>query len=58
MHEGMFLPAQRSVVVDFILKRTSFTKVNDDVDQIGIDRLIDNGDFIAAYPLHDVSKTP
>lgn len=50
-----FTPAIRSRIVQFILDRKRFTEVEDDDYAFGIDRLIDEGVYIAAYPLHDVS---
>lgn len=54
-HACFFTPAIRSRIVQFILDRKRFTKVADDDYAFGIDRLIDEGVYIAAYPLHDVS---
>lgn len=39
----------------FILDRKRFTLGEDDDYAFGIDRLIDQSVYIAAYPLHDVS---
>lgn len=50
-----FTPAIRSRIVHFILDRKRFTLGEDDDYAFGIDRLIDQGVYIAAYPLHDVS---
>lgn len=54
-HVCFFTPAIRSRIVQFILDRKRFTKIVDDDYAFGIDRLIDEGVYIAAYPLHDVS---
>lgn len=40
----------------FILDRKRFLMGDDDDYAFGIDRLIDEGAYIAAYPLHDVSN--
>lgn len=50
-----FTPAIRSRIVQFILDRKRFTTAHDDDYAFGIDRLIGEGVYIAAYPLHDVS---
>lgn len=50
-----FTPAIRSRIVHFILDRKRFTLGKDDDFAFGVDRLIDQGVYIAAYPLHDVS---
>lgn len=55
-HACFFTPAIRSRIVQFILDRKRFTKIADDDYAFGIDRLIDEGVYIAAYPLHDVSS--
>lgn len=50
-----FWPAQRAQIVDFILKRESFSSEGktDDVTKIGIHKLISDGIYDAAYPLHE-----
>ena len=49
--ETFFSSAQRSQMVWQILMRTSYD--DDDSDKVGIVRLLSNGVFKAAYPLHD-----
>ena len=49
--ETFFSSAQRSQIVWQILMRASYN--NDDSDKVGIVRLLSNGVFKAAYPLHD-----
>lgn len=51
-----FTPATRSRIVHFILDRTRFTPDKDDDFAFGIDRLIAEKAYSAAYPLHDVSN--
>lgn len=54
--EDFFTSSIRSRIVDFILKRKRF---NDDVSDefaFGIERLLTEGVYSAAYPLHDVSS--
>lgn len=56
----------RSLLTYEVLCRTKYSKVLDDSDEIftnpendnkiGIDRLIANQTFLAAFPLHDVSN--
>lgn len=54
-HACFFTSAIRSRIVHFILDRKRFTLGEDDDYAFGIDRLIDQGVYSAAYPLHDVS---
>lgn len=46
-------PPTRSLIVDFILSRQSFTANNKDLTKVGIQRLIEDDIYKAAYPLHD-----
>lgn len=46
-------PPARSLIVDFILSRQSFTANNKDLTNVGIQRLIEDDIYKAAYPLHD-----
>lgn len=57
-HACFFTSAIRSRIVHFILDRKRFTLGEDDDYAFGIDRLIDQGVYTAAYPLHDVSGRP
>lgn len=52
---NFFTTATRARIVQFILDRTRFTETKDDDFAFGIDRLISEKAYIAAYPLHDVS---
>jgi len=45
--------ALRSRVVEFILRRKRFLPAGQDDFAFGIDRLISDGVYLAAYPLHD-----
>lgn len=49
-----FSPAIRSRIVQFILDRKPFTLEKEDDYAFGIDRLIAEYAYLAAYPLHDV----
>ncbi|GFS49685.1 anoctamin-1 [Trichonephila inaurata madagascariensis] len=51
--ENFFSPAQRSRIVQFILKRKSFTENHADVSGFGIKKLLADGVYTAAYPLHE-----
>lgn len=51
-----FSPSTHSRIVQFILDRTKFTEDNENYFAFGIDRIISEHAYIAAYPLHDVSK--
>lgn len=50
-----FTAAIRSRIVQFILDRKRFTLAADDDYAFGIDRLINEEAYLAAYPLHDVT---
>lgn len=54
-HKCFFTAAIRSRIVQFILDRKRFTLGADDDYSFGIDRLIDDSVYLAAYPLHDVN---
>ncbi|XP_066991170.2 anoctamin-1 [Anabrus simplex] len=51
--EGFFTPAIHSRIVQFILDRKPFSENKDDVFSFGIERLIAEYAYTAAYPLHD-----
>ncbi len=52
---SFFTAAIRSRIVKFILDRIRFAEDMTDSYAFGIDRLISDEVYIAAYPLHDVS---
>lgn len=52
--EDFFSPGIRSRIVQFILDRKRFSRDDADDFAFGIDRLISNGVYQAAYPIHDV----
>lgn len=52
--ENFFTSSIRSRIVDFILKRKRFKSNLDDEFAFGIERLIQEDTYSAAYPLHDV----
>lgn len=54
---NFFTSATRSRIVQFILDRTRFTETKKDDFAFGIERLISEHAYVAAYPLHDVSFT-
>lgn len=51
--ELFFTTAQRAQVVEFILKRKSFSPNQDDVTEFGINKLISDKVYISAYPIHE-----
>lgn len=51
-HSEFLSPPRRSLIVDFILSRQSFS-VKSKLTDVGIQRLIEEGVYKAAYPLHD-----
>lgn len=52
---NLFTMTTRSRIVQFILDRTKFTETKEDDFAFGIERLITEHAYVAAYPLHDVS---
>ncbi|XP_050464477.1 anoctamin-1 isoform X1 [Cataglyphis hispanica] len=50
---NFFTSATRSRIVQFILDRTKFTETKEDDFAFGIERLISEHAYVAAYPLHD-----
>uniref|UniRef100_T1K2V6 Anoctamin n=1 Tax=Tetranychus urticae TaxID=32264 RepID=T1K2V6_TETUR len=56
--ENFFSQAQRSRIVDHILKRVSYGDSCTDASCIGIDKLIEDGAYEAAYPLHEGKLSP
>ncbi|XP_076233394.1 anoctamin 1 [Calliopsis andreniformis] len=50
---NFFTAATRARIVQFILDRTRFTESQNDDFAFGIERLISDRAYIAAYPLHD-----
>ena len=53
--ENFFTSSIRSRIVDFILKRKRIKVEKVDEFAFGIERLLTEGVYSAAYPLHDVS---
>lgn len=53
MQSTFFTSAVRSRIVQFILDRKRFLKVGDSDYAFGIERMISEQSYIAAYPLHD-----
>uniref|UniRef100_A0A8C1W2L9 Anoctamin n=1 Tax=Cyprinus carpio TaxID=7962 RepID=A0A8C1W2L9_CYPCA len=51
--ETFFPPSTRNRIVYYILSRCQYSK--EDKDKKGIKRLLNNGTYIAAFPLHDVT---
>ncbi|KAJ6217834.1 hypothetical protein RDWZM_008991 [Blomia tropicalis] len=51
--ELFFSTAQRAQVVEFILKRKSFSRNQDDVTEFGINKLLSDRVYNAAYPIHE-----
>jgi anoctamin-1 len=54
--KNFFTATVRSTVVDFILERAQFSEDNKNLFCFGVNRLISEGVYSAAYPLHDVCK--
>ncbi len=52
-NENFFTAAIRSRIVQFILDRNRFSDSEADDNSFGIDRLVMDETYIAAYPLHD-----
>ncbi|RWS28853.1 anoctamin-1-like protein, partial [Leptotrombidium deliense] len=55
--ERFFTTAQRSQIVDFILRRKSFSPKTDDASAFGLNKLLQDSIYTAAYPLHEGKLT-
>ncbi|RWS23006.1 anoctamin-1-like protein, partial [Leptotrombidium deliense] len=55
--EKFFSTSQRALIVDFILRRKHFCPRTDDASAFGINKLVQDGVYCAAYPLHDGKLT-
>lgn len=53
---NFFTPTVRARIVQFILDRNLFSRNESDPYNFGIEHLINDGVYCAAYPLHDVSS--
>lgn len=51
--EEFFSPAQRAQVIEFILKRKSFSRNQENVSDFGFNKLLSEKVYVAAYPLHE-----
>ena len=51
--EDFFSSSQRAQIVEFILKRKSFSQNPTDVFSLGVNKLISDNVYLAAYPLHE-----
>ncbi|XP_014664838.1 PREDICTED: anoctamin-1-like isoform X2 [Priapulus caudatus] len=48
-----FSPSQRSLIVDFILRRKKFSDEPDNLFAIGLEKLLSDEVYYAGYPLHE-----
>ncbi|XP_046890462.1 anoctamin-5 isoform X3 [Hypomesus transpacificus] len=53
--ETFFSPSVRNRIVYYIMSRCPYSKEDRDKDKKGIKRLLNNGTYISAFPLHDSS---
>lgn len=53
--KDFFTQRTRIQVVHFILERQRFSDEDESTNNFGIERLMEEGAYNAAYPLHDVS---
>ena len=54
-NELFFSHATRSRVVDYILRRKRYHDKDGDTFAFGVNRLLQNNVYTAAYPLHEVN---
>ena len=54
-NESFFTASVRNSVVDYILERARFSDDEEAHFAFGVNRLVSDGVYSAAYPLHDVS---
>lgn len=52
-HESYFNESKRIRIVEFLLKRKRFSENIEDDFAFGIDKLLSNEVYSAAYPVHD-----
>ncbi|MCL4122986.1 UNVERIFIED_CONTAM: hypothetical protein GTU68_041731, partial [Idotea baltica] len=57
IHEDFFTPSVRARILDFILRRKKFTEDAKDVHLLGIEKLLADGAYEAAYPIHEGDLT-
>ena len=57
MHDGFFNSSVRSRIVDFILRRKKFEEDRLGHISTGIEKLLSDGTYEAAYPIHEVNKS-
>lgn len=55
IESNFFSSSIKSKIIQFILDRTRFSKIDGDCFAFGIERLISQKVYDSAYPLHDVS---
>lgn len=53
--KDFFNDSIRIAIVQFILERQTFSNEQESQDNIGIEKLLEDGVYKASYPLHDVS---
>ncbi|XP_071549184.1 anoctamin-1-like isoform X2 [Panulirus ornatus] len=51
--EEFFTPAVRARIVDFILRRKKYKDSDSDDFAFGIEKLLNEGTYVAAYPIHE-----
>jgi anoctamin-1 len=51
--DRFFTSSQRSQIVDFILKRKTYASNSSDAASFGINKLLQDGVYLACYPLHE-----
>ena len=51
--DRFFTNSQRSQIVDFILKRKTYANNSSDAANFGINKLLQDGVYLACYPLHE-----
>lgn len=55
-HPNYFDDSTRYSIINFIMQRQHFEKGNETADNTGVEKLIEDGVYLCAYPLHDVSN--
>ncbi|KAH8387323.1 hypothetical protein KR093_006431, partial [Drosophila rubida] len=55
-HPNYFDASTRYSIINFVMQRQHFEKGEEKADNLGIEKLVDDGVYLCAYTLHDVSQ--
>ncbi|KAH8397905.1 hypothetical protein KR222_006049, partial [Zaprionus bogoriensis] len=55
-HPNFFDPSTRYSIINFIMQRQHFEKGEEKADNLGIEKLVEDGVYLCAYTLHDKDR--